>query len=561
MMYHNRGGTFLVGAIFLATIGAADSSTQGAIRPNILWITVEDMSPTLGCWGDQYARTPNLDRFASQSVRYTNAFATAPVCSPARSCLITGCYATTLGTQRLRSKFPIPDFVIGFPTLLRRAGYYCTNNVKTDYNTAHEAEIIKASWDECSPKAHWRNRKPGQPFFAVFNDMTTHQSRTMVWPYERFRREVQSRLTREEIHDPAKAPIPPYYPDTPLVRRTVARYYDCVTVMDRNVGRLLKQLEEDGLSDETIVFFYSDHGSGMPRHKRALLDTGLHVPLMIRFPEKFRHLAPGGPGGTIDRLVSFVDFAPTVLSLCGIPIPKHMQGVAFLGPEAGQARRFVFGARDRVDEVFDLARSVRSSRYLFIRNYMPHLSYHQPSAWPDQGEIRREITRFAREHPDRLTTAQRHYVGPTRPLEELYDVETDPLNLNNLAGSSEHQAVLKQMRAALSRWMQQTRDLGFLPEAEVWKRCKGTTPYEIADDPKLYPQRRLVAAASMVGDPKVPSAALASLLTDEDAAVRYWGAVALAASATKASEQRAALVDALDDPSLTVRIEAANALA
>ncbi|NOX56385.1 MAG: sulfatase-like hydrolase/transferase, partial [Planctomycetes bacterium] len=464
-------------------------------------------------------------------------------------------------TQRLRSKFPIPEFVIGFPTLLRRAGYYCTNNVKTDYNTANEAEIIKASWDECSRKAHWRSRKPGQPFFAVFNDMTTHQSRTMVWPYEQFRREVQSRLSPDEIHDPAQAPIPPYYPDTPVVRRTVARYYDCVTVMDQNVGRLLKQLEEDGLADDTIVFFYSDHGSGMPRHKRALLDTGLHVPLMIRFPKKYQHLAPAGPGQTIDRLVSFVDFAPTVLSLCGLPIPKHMQGVAFLGAQAGPPRRFVFGARDRVDEVFDLARSVRNRRYLYIRNYMPHLSYHQPSAWPDQGEIRREITRFAREHPDKLTSAQRHYVAPTRPLEELYDVQADPLNLNNLADSPAHQAVLTQMREELSRWMRETRDLGFLPEAEVWRRCKGTTPYQIAQDPKLYPQRRLIAAASMVGDPEVSSAELTKVLTDDDAAVRYWGAVAFAASPAKTLQQRATLVDALGDSSLTVRIEAANALA
>ncbi len=300
-----------------------------APRPNILWITCEDMNPNLGFLGDEYARTPNLDKLAQESVYFERAFATAPVCSPARSCLITGVYATSLGTQNLRSKFPIPSFMEGFPSYLRKEGYFCTNNVKTDYNTANEPAIIKASWDQCSASAHWRNRKPGQPFFAVFNDMTTHQSRTMVWPYERFKKEVQAELSAEERHDPAEAPVPPYYPDTPIVRRTIARYYDCITVMDKHVGKLLSQLKEDGLFEDTIIFFFSDHGAGLPRHKRALYDTGLHVPLLVRFPEKWRHLAPAGPGERVGRLVSFVDFPPTVLKLAGIKVPSYMQGIPF----------------------------------------------------------------------------------------------------------------------------------------------------------------------------------------------------------------------------------------
>ncbi len=545
-------GTALALGLPMSLVSAED-------RPNILWITVEDMSPTLGCWGDSYAHTPHIDRLAKQSVRYTHAFATAPVCSPARSCLITGCYATSLGTQRLRSAFPIPDFMRGFPSLLRAAGYYCTNNVKTDYNTANERRIIEASWDESSKSAHWRNRQPNQPFFAVFNDMTSHQSRTMVWPYEQFQREVQSRLKPEEIHDPAMAPVPPYYPDTPVVRKTIARYYDCLTVMDKNVGRLLRQLEEDGLAENTIVFFYSDHGSGMPRHKRALFDTGLHVPLLIRFPKKYQHWAPAKPGQSVDRLVSFVDFGPTVLSLCDIPIPNYMQGVPFLGAQAGPPRSYVFGARDRVDEVFDLARSVRDRRYLYIRNYMPHLSYHQPSAWPDQGEIRQEITRFARKERARLTPAQRQYVGPTRPVEELYDTQRDPMNWHNLAGSPRHQTLLRTMRKELHQWMRDTHDIGFLPEAEAWKRSAGTTPFAIAKDAKRYPQAKLIEAASLVGSDRLDR--LVRLLEDPDAAMRYWGAVGLAALGKKAIPARSALTRALDDKSPTVRIEAANALA
>ena len=295
MLLSRKPWRVVVGAVLFGLVVCHAGLTRAAERPNVLWITAEDMSATLGCWGDAYASTPHIDALAKESVIYTRAFATAGVCSPARSCLITGCYATTLGTQRLRSEFPIPDYMRGFPALMREVGYHCTNNVKTDYNTSNLQAIVKASWNESSAQAHWRSRKEGQPFFAVFNHMTSHQSRTMVMPFEQFEKQVQSHLEPQRIHDPQQAPIPPYYPDTPLMRKSVARYYDCVSVMDQEVGALLKQLEDDGLADDTIVFFYSDHGSGMPRHKRALLDSGLHVPLLIRFPPKYRHLAPAQP--------------------------------------------------------------------------------------------------------------------------------------------------------------------------------------------------------------------------------------------------------------------------
>ena len=228
---------------------------------------------------------------------------------------------------------------------------------------------------------------------------------------------MQSTLSPGDIHDPDKVPVPPYYPDTPLIRRELARFYDCVTALDLQLGGILKQLVEDGLAEKTIVVFYSDHGNGMPRHKRALLDSGMHVPLIIRFPKKWQHLAPGKPGSTTDRLVSFVDYAPTVLNLLGQPIPKVMQGEPFLGPNAAAPRRYVYGHRDRVDEVRDLARSVRDARYLYIRNYMPHLGYNQPTAWPDSGEIRHEFYRLAM--LEKMTDAPRHFAGHTRPVEEL----------------------------------------------------------------------------------------------------------------------------------------------
>ncbi len=555
----NRWSRLCCGCAAIVLLSGMTACVSAAERPNILWITVEDMSATLGCWGDSYANTPHIDQLARESVKYTQAFATAPVCSPARSCLITGCYATSLGTQRLRSEFPIPAYMTGFPSLLRQAGYYCTNNVKTDYNTSNAPEIIAASWDESSNRAHWRKRGAGQPFFAVFNHMTSHQSRTMVIPEREFRETVQSRLSAEQIHDPALAPIPPYYPDTPQMRRSVARYYDCITAMDMEVGALLDQLRADGLAEDTIVFFFSDHGSGMPRHKRALLDTGLHVPLLIRFPAKYQHLAPHLPGAQEERLVSFVDFPPSLLNLCGLEIPSYMQGLPFLGPDSAQHRQYVYGARDRVDEAFDLARCVRNERYLYIRNFMPHLSYHQPSSYPDRGVIRAEITRYAREHADSLTPAQAHYVAAQRPIEELYDVQQDPWNERNLADLPDYQAIKQRMRRALLAWILDVRDVGFLPEEEMWARLDKSTPYELRMSEPQYPLQNLLRIALRVGAPGVGD--LRPALTDREPGVRYWAAITAGAQQNVNDDTRALLQQLLHDPRQAVRIEAAYAVA
>lgn len=518
--------------ICLFTLDAANAS-----QPNILWITAEDMSPVLGCYGDDFAITPNIDQLATESVRYLNAFATAPVCSPVRSCLITGVYAPSLGTHNMRSAFAIPEHIRGFPAYLRDAGYYTSNNVKTDYNTSSWKRLIAESWHESSNTAHWRKRsdkQKGRPFFSVFNLMTSHQSRSMVWTHERFQKEVQSRLAPHEIHDPAQVILPPYYPDTPFIRRTVARFYDCVTAMDHEVGAILRQLEEDGLADDTIVFFYSDHGSGMPRHKRALLDSGMHVPLLIRFPEKYRHLAPVPAGKTTDHLVSFIDFPPTVLTLAGVDVPAHMQGQPFLGAKKHKPREYAFGHRDRVDEAIDVARSVRDKQYLYIRNYMPHLSYNQPTAWPDLGQIRHEFYRLT--DRNKMTAAQWHFAGPTRPREELYDCRTDPQNLRNLADSPEHLDVLTQRRIALRQHLSATRDLGFLPEVAASKLFKDVAPWTAARDPDFEQQTRRVTS-------------------------RYWQAIAAAGVKSIDAEGVAELKDMLKEESLAVRIAAADALA
>ena len=543
-----------LGVVALTLASVAHAATQ----PNILWITAEDMSSNLGCYGDRYATTPCLDNFAKQSVRYTHAFATAPVCSPARSCLITGLYATSLGTQRLRSEFPLPAEVKGFPAYLRAAGYFTSNNVKTDYNIRNQGALVRQAWDRNGEDAHWRQRRGDQPFFSVFNLMTTHQSRANVWPEEQFEKEVGQKLTRDQRHDPEQAPVPPYYPDIPSVRKTLARYYDCITVMDQQMGEFLNQLEEDGVADDTIVFFYADHGMGMPRGKRVLHDTGMHVPMIIRFPEKYRELAPAAAGQTVDRLVSFVDFAPTVLSLAGIGVPETMQGRAFLGEQAGPLRQFVFGARDRVDEVFDLSRSVRNHRYLYIRNYMPHLSWMPPERYSDNAAMRRDMKRLRQE--GKLNAAQLTYASPTKPVEEFYDTETDPHQVKNLAGSPEHQTRLDKFRQRHRRWIQQTRDAGFLPESEAW-RCMGNgTPRELAQDRQRYPLERILHAASLVGDAdSLPTQV--QLLADTDPAVRYWAVVGLHAAEKTTEATKEALRHALDDVSPSVCIEAASGLA
>ena len=547
-------GFLILFAAFSGCRPGGETAESHADLPNILWLTAEDMSADLGAYGDAYAETPHLDQLARQGVTYTNAFATAPVCSPARFTLLTGVYATTAGAQGLRSQAPIPDDITGFPAHLRALGYYTTNNVKTDYNTSAEPRLVAESWDESSPEAHWRGREDGQPFFAVFNHMHTHQSRISFLDTEF--PELAGALG---THDPAAAPLPPYYPDDPDVRKTVARYYDAVTAMDAHAGRLLAELEEDGVADNTIVFFYGDHGTGLPRGKRVLYDSGLHVPLIIYFPPKWRHLAPALPGSSTDRLVSFVDFAPTMLHLVGQEAPAHMQGTAFLNADSLAEREFVFGARDRVDEAYDLARSVRDERFLYIRHYHPHVSWNQPEFFSDQAPIRQAITRLA--GAGALNAAQMTYAGPSKPAEELFDTVTDPYQLRNLADAPAYADVLDRMRARLTQWEVETRDIGFMDEAEALRLAErtGRTPLEFASDPSVYPLSRVLDTANLVGQPRA-AARQAALLGDASAAVRYWAALGLRAGGVRDPLSEAALRGALADAHPAVRTEAAAAL-
>jgi uncharacterized sulfatase len=447
-------------------------SAQAAERPNILWISLEDISPDLGCYGDTYAVTPNIDRLAAQGCRYTHAFTHAGVCAPSRSGIITGMYPTTMGTQYMRCKGVPPSQVRCFPEYLRAAGYYCTNDNKTDYN--FDAPVT--AWDENRKGAHWRNRATKEtPFFAVINLTTTHESQIRLPEAQLAAR--RKTLTAEELHDPENAPLPPYYPDTPVVRRDMANYYDNLTFTDKVVGRILKQLDDDGLAESTIVFFWGDHGRGLPRHKRWIYDSGIRVPLVIRWPGQLK------PGSVSDELVAFVDLAPTVLSLTGAETPPHLQGRAFFGPKKRPPPDYVYAARDRMDETLDTIRAVRDKRWKYIRNYRPELPYAQPITYMDEMPTMKEWRRLAAE--GQLTGSQKIFFEPTKPVEELYDTLADPHEVNNLAGQKQHAATLARLRAAHETWREATGDLGLTPEADVMEGRRPGGRWSETVDPEI----------------------------------------------------------------------------
>ena len=446
------------------------TTNQREIQPNILWIVTEDISPTLSFYGDRTAKTPNLDALAKESMIYDNAFATVGVCAPTRSSIITGMYPTSIGTMHMRTgkdvfswgkrkylkDIPIkdiqekpiiqyaavlPEDVKCFTEYLRGAGYYCTNNEKTDYQFAAPA----TAWDENNQKAHWRNRPKDKPFFAVFNIGTTHESR--LWKNENLSLTVN-------IEDVI---VPPYLPDNEVTRHTIARHYSNLALMDAEVGAFIKQLKEDGLYDNTIIFFYSDHGGPLPREKREIYDSGLKIPFLIKGIKS-------NVKGRTDRLISEVDLAPTMLSLAGVTIPKYMQGKAFLGSQNTSDRNYVYASSDRFDEYTDRIRSVRNKRYLYLRNFYPELPKYKDVAYRKNVPMMTTFLELKKE--GKLNENQKIWFG-TKDTEELYDCIKDPDNMQNLADNPKYTTVLEEMRSALFRQQQEFVDLGQLPEAQL----------------------------------------------------------------------------------------------
>ncbi len=518
-------------------------------RPNFLWITCEDISPNLGCYGDTQATTPHLDRLAKRGLLYSHAFAPAGVCAIARSSLIMGMYASSIGTQHMRSTATLPKSIRPFTTYLRRAGYFCTNHSKQDYNFKTPDD----AWDVGrGPRAHWKYRKPGQPFFAVFNYVGTHESRI------RAHTRKQPKLKGAEWHDPDETTPPAYLPNTRPIRKDWARYLDLITVMDRSeIPRRLRELEQADVADDTIVFFFSDHGAGLPRAKQFVYDSGMHVPLIIYIPPKWRHLMPSKPGSTVSRLVSFVDFGPTILSLAGIRIPEHMQGKPFLGRQAVAPRKYIYGIRDRMDERYDMTRTVRDDRFKYHRNYMPFLPHFPWLTYMELLDTSKELRRLHAE--DKLTDGHAFFMADTKPVEELYDLMTDPDELHNLAGQPRYDDMLRRMRQVHLDWVRRTVDTGLQPEQMLRERARGSSEYEYARSDR-YLLQRILETALLTGQGPEVVRELIERLQDDDAAVRYWAANGLANLGRAAEPASDTLTKRLADSSLDVRIAAAQAL-
>lgn len=433
-------------------------------RPNILWLVAEDLSPIIPAFGDDTVATPNLDRLAAEGVRYTRVFSTSGVCAPSRAALATGMYQNRIGAQHMRttnvSGFGVdglipyeavpPPFVKMHSQYFREAGYYTSNNAKEDY----QFRKAVTAWDDSSRTAHWRNRGPDQPFFSVFNFNITHESQIWVQAENPLR-----------VPEDLEVPIPPYLPDTAVAQRDVRQVYSNIVAMDEQVGQILEELEQDGLLESTVIFWYSDHGGPLPRQKRLLYDAGLQVPMIIRYPDRWR------AGELDDQLISFVDFKSTALSLAGIEPPEYVDGRAFAGEfQSSESRLYIHAAADRFDRQYDTIRAVRDDRFKYLRNYHPEQGYYLPLTYREQMPIMQELLRLRDQNG--LTEAQSQWFRENKPAEELFDTLADPHELTNLALDPAYNDKLLELRAELDRWLSGFDDKGMMPEPdlinEIW---------------------------------------------------------------------------------------------
>ncbi len=535
----------------LLTDSISHGRATAAELPNILWITSEDNGPELGCYGDQYATSPHIDALAKIGMKYQYCWSNAPVCAPARTTIISGMYPTSLGAQHMRSYLPMPEGIKMYPQYLREAGYYCTNNSKEDYNLKKPGKV----WDQSNRKAHWKNRPEGQPFFAIFNHTISHESKLRVRPHT-------------AVHDPAGVRIPAYHPDTPEVRQDWAQYYDTVTQMDGKVGKNIAELKKAGLLEDTIIFYYGDHGSGMPRHKRWPYNSGLHVPLIVYFPPKYQHLAPPEykPGGTSDRLVSFVDLAPTLLSIAGMKPLAHMHGHAFAGKHTAEYQPYIYGYRGRMDERPDMVRSIRDERFIYIRHFNPHRPYGQFLHYM----FRTPTTRvWYQMHLDGKLNPAQDLFWQEKPTEELYDLIADHDEVHNLVDDPDYKQTLDSMRKELWNWMNETRDLGPIPEAELHQRCGSRSPYDLQLESKLTIDLKKDILASLLSSYVTPDITelekieegIQNAIQDEDSVIRYWACVWVLKNKKPGMKiAHDELLTSLSDESSSVRVVAAEAL-
>jgi N-sulfoglucosamine sulfohydrolase len=560
------GGMAVLRRVLAVAVACLPVAAAGADRPpNILWISAEDLSAdTLGCYGGP-AHTPRLDVLAAGGLRFDAAFSAAPVCAPSRSAIITGMMPTTLGSLPMRCRATPPAFVAGLPRLLREVGYYCTNNVKTDYNFSRSFD---AGWHESSGKAHWRKRPdPAQPFFAVFNFTVTHESGL----FGDKAAEPRRRLPAEARRRAGDVRVPPYYPDTPVVREALAARQELAAALDVDAARVLDELAADGLADDTIVFFWGDHGEGIPHGKRSLTEHGLRVPLLVHVPPRFAAATlPGGnaPRGATSNLVSLMDLGPTVLDLAGAEIPGWMEGRSFLGAHA-TVRDVVIGARDRMDAPPGFGRTVRDQRLRYVRNFLPWIDGDDLPEYADGVSITGEL-RAAR-RAGTLPAGAAWFSRTSRPAEELRDVVADPHEIRDVAADPALQADLVRLRDSLRAWMRSTCDTGILPEpllrreaaaaGSEWAIFHPADPAAAAAALARYDAILATAWAVAEGH---PAEFFAARLADRDPAVRYWAVCGTGWAAARAGDAggpaMAAVATLLADPDAAVRIAAAGRL-
>jgi uncharacterized sulfatase len=476
------------------------SKIQFDYKPNILWLSIEDLDCTIAAYGDSTIPTPNMDRLADEGVVFDNAYTVAGVSAPSRSSIITGMYPTRMGTHNMRTNEIIPPKAMKcFTEYLREAGYYCTNNSKEDYNFETPIE----AWDESSKSAHYRNRPKGAPFFAIFNHTLCHESRIWFMDWHHL------------LTNPNTVPVPAYYPqDNKIVRKDIARKYSNVTLVDRQIGIFMQELTNNGLLDSTIVVFWSDHGGPLPRQKRELYNSGIKVPMIIRFPGKQM-------GGTrVKDMVSLMDLGPTMMALAGIQKPEHMDGKIFIGPNK-EKREYVFAARNRMDAQHDMQRAVCDGRFKYIRNYYPEKPFKQVLQYRLNMSMMQELNRL--HSAGELEGAVKKWFRPEKPVEELYDTWNDPEELNNLASDDGAKKQLNKMRQVFDDWQKNTLDLGLLPEQcmhNIQKKTGLPVYNAINSKPEIYQQIRDIANKSLY--PEKYKDALARALKDTNNAIKYW---------------------------------------
>ncbi|MFV0589977.1 MAG: sulfatase [Draconibacterium sp.] len=544
---------FLACSIFMTVLFCSAQN-----KPNILWITIEDSSPRFfGCYGNPDARTPFIDKLAERGVRFTNAFSTGTVCSPSRNTIITGVRTFKMGTGNHRSNYPVPEYIKGFPYYMQQQGYYVTNNSKTDYNLANPKAFIQEAWNESSNKAGWWDRKPGQPFFAVFNFMESHQSRTMTMPYDWYAKNVWDKLSGEERISEEAFEMPPIYRESTEMRKHFARVYNSISLTDKRIGELLEKLEADNLRDSTIIFFYADHGEGEPRGKTNGIDYGYRVPFVIWFPEMYKHLSPWGTEGVVtDELIDFEDLAPTLISLSGAEVPAYLKGRVLMGEKRSQPVDRLLLSADRSDNGMDMVRSITDGKYMYSRNYLPFIPQGRYIRYMYISEIVQQMR--SDYQADLLDSLQQSYFEE-RPAEYLFDIENDVWETKNRVGDPEYQTVLEKMRRQLDEEIFKALDVMFLPEYEIARISESETPYEFRQDKKKYPFRKIYAAASLSGKRgREIAAQQTALLQDKNAIVRYWGIMGLRSQKPEVLEDcRQQIENSMDDAYPLVSLGAA----